>query len=114
MLRMRVLVRTCRVPSAKLLAVFVQPSAPTRSCQGRDEKSTSRVCSGIRLPSLQRRRDRDGQLALGLPAGKAAYEAGIQVPASAEVLFLVGGCLVGTNSFTQKVVINDRFDMLAL
>ena len=71
------------MPSAKLLAVFVQPSGPTRSCQGRDEKSTSRVRGGIRLPSLQRR---DGQLALGLPAGKAAYEAGIQVPASAEVL----------------------------
>ena len=81
-------VRTCRVPSAKLLAVFVLPSGPTRSCQGRDEKSTSRVRGGIRLPSLQRRRDRDGQLALGLPAGKAAYEAGIQVPASAEVLLL--------------------------
>ena len=70
---------------------------------------------GIRLPSLQRRRDRDGQLALGLPASKAAYEAGIQVLASAAaLLFLVGGCLVGTNSFTQKVVINDRFDMFAL
>ena len=64
----------------------VLPSAPTRSCQGRDEKSTLRVRGGIRLPSLQRRRDRDGQLALGLPAGKAAYEAGIQVPALAEVL----------------------------
>ena len=74
------------MPSAKLLAVFVQPSAPTRSCQGGDEKSTSRVRGGIRLPSLQRRRDRDGHLALGLPAGKAPYEAGIQVPASAEVL----------------------------
>ena len=48
--------------------------------QGRDEKSTSRVRGGIRLPSLQRRRDSDGQLALYivLPAGKAAYEAGIQ------------------------------------
>ena len=40
--------------------------------------------------------------------GKAAYEAGIQVPASAEVLLseslftgvLVSGCLVDTNSFT--------------
>ena len=30
------------------------------------------------------------------------------------LLFLVGGCLVGNQSFTQKVVINDRFDMLAL
>ena len=48
--------------------------------------STSQVRGGIRLPSLQRRRNRDGQLALGLPAGKAACEAGIQVPASAEVL----------------------------
>ena len=65
--------RTCRVPSTKLLAVFVLPSGPTRSCQGRNEKSTSRIHGGIRLPSLQRRRDRDGQLALGLPAGKAAY-----------------------------------------
>ena len=74
------------MPSAKLLAVFVLPSAPTRSCQGRDEKSTSRVRGGIRLPSLQCQRDRDGQLAIRLPAGKAAYEAGIQVPASAEVL----------------------------
>ena len=82
MLRVRVHVLTCRVPSANLLAVFVLPSGPTRSCQGREEKSTSRVRGGIRLPSLQRRRDRDGQLALGLP--KAAYEAGIQVPASAE------------------------------
>ena len=54
--------------------------------QGRDEKSTSRVRGGIRLPLLQRWRDRDGQLALGLPAGKAAYKAGIQVLASAEVL----------------------------
>ena len=34
-------VRTCRVPSAKLFAVFVLPSAPTRSFQGRDEKRTS-------------------------------------------------------------------------
>ena len=73
-------------PSAKLLAVFVLPSGPTRSGQGRNERSTSRVRGGIRLPSLQRRRDRNGQLALGLPAGKAAYEAGIQFPASAEVL----------------------------
>ena len=70
----------------KLLTVFVLPSAPTRSCQGRDERSTSRVRGGIRLPSLQRRRDCDGQLALGLSAGKAAYVAGIQVHASAEVL----------------------------
>ena len=86
-LRVRVPVRTCRVPSVKLLAVFVLPSGPTRSCQGRDEESTSRVRGGIRPPSLQRRRNRDGHwLALGLPAGKAAYEAGIQVPASAEVL----------------------------
>ena len=84
--RVHVRVRTCRAhASAKLFAVFVLPSAPTRSCQSRDEKSTSQVRGGIRLPSLQRRRDRDGQLALGLPAGKAAYEAGIQVPASAEV-----------------------------
>ena len=83
---MRVRVHACRVPSANLLAVFVLPSGPTRSCQGKDEKSTSRVRGGIRLPSLQRQRDRDGQLALGLPAGKAAYEAGIHVPASAEVL----------------------------
>ena len=81
------------MPSAKLLAVFVLPSGPTQSCQGRNEKSTSRVRGGICLPSLQRRRDRDGQLALGLPAGKAAYEALL---------------------FTQKVVINDHFDMLAL
>ena len=36
-LRVRVHVRTCRAPSAKLLSVFVLPSAPTRSCQGRDE-----------------------------------------------------------------------------
>ena len=59
---------------------FVLPSAPTRSCQGRD---ASRVHDGIRLPSLHRRRDR---LALGLPAGKAVYEAGIQVSDLAEVL----------------------------
>ena len=72
--------------------------------------STLRVRGGIGVPSLQRRRDRDGQLALGLPAGKAAYEVGIQVLASAEVLLFS----VGTKSFTQKVVINDRFDMLAL
>ena len=87
-LRVRVCVRTmsCRVPRAKLLSVFVLPSAPTQSCQGTDEKSTSRVRGGIHLPSLQRRRDRDGQLALGLPAGKATYEAGIEVPDSAEVL----------------------------
>ena len=91
--RVRVRVCTCRVPSAKLLAVFVLPSGMTLSCQGRDEKITSRVRGGIRLPSLQRRRDRDGQLALGLPAGKAAYEAGIQVPASAEVLLLSSGWL---------------------
>ena len=69
----------------KLLAVFVLPSGPTRSFQGRNKKSTSQVRGGIRLPSLQRRRDRDRQLTLGLPAGKAAYKAGIQVPASAEV-----------------------------
>ena len=91
---LRVRVRTCRVPSAKLLAVFVLYTiAPTRSCQGRDEKSTSRFRGGIRLPSLQRRRDRDGQLALELPAGKAAYEAGIQVIASAEAVADLEGVL---------------------
>ena len=86
-------VRTCRVPSAKLLAVFVQPSGPTRSCQGRDEKSTSRVRSGIRLPSLQRRRDRDH-----MDSWLSGYLQATPL----------------TNSFTQIVVINDRFDMLAL
>ena len=99
------------MPSTKLLAVFVLPSGPTPSCQGRNEKSTSRVRGGIRLPSLQRRRDRDGQLALGLPAGKAAYNPLRQRFCS---LFLVDGCLVDTKSVTQKVVINDRFDMLTL
>ena len=91
------------MPSAKLIAVFVLPSGPTRSCQGRDEKSTSRVRGGIRLPSLQCRRDRDGQLHPGPRIGRGSA-----------LLCLVGGCLVGTNSFTQKVVINGRFDMLAL
>ena len=56
-------------------------------CQGRDEKSTSRFRGGIRLPA-----------SLGLPAGKAAYEAGIKVLASAEVLlfsfYWVAGCLI--------------------
>ena len=74
MLRVRVHVHTCRVPSVKLLAVFVLPSAPTGSCQGRDAKSTSRVRGSIRLPYLERSY---GQLALGLPTGKAAYEEGI-------------------------------------
>ena len=30
------------------------------------------------------------------------------------LLFLVGGCLVGTKPFTQKAVIDDCLDMLAL
>ena len=73
----------------------------------------ARVRGGIRLPSLQRRRVRDGQLALGLPAGRGRHP-GPRFGRGSALLFSVGGCLMGTNSFTQKVVINDRFDMLGL
>ena len=100
----------------KLLAVFVLLSALTRSCQGRDEKSTSRVRGGIRLPSLQRRRD--GQMAGSRATCRQGRlrgrHPGPRFGRGSALLFLVGGCLVDTKSFTQKVVINDRVDMLAL
>ena len=78
---MRNVARCC-----KLLAVFLYgalPSAPTLSCQDKDERSTSRV---VVIIVYHLHSDRDGHwLALGLLVGKAAYEA-VQVAALAEVL----------------------------
>ena len=74
----------------------------------------ARVRGGIRLPSLQRRKVRDGQGYTCRQGRLRGRHPGPRFGRGSALLFLVGGCLVGTKSFTQKVVINDRFDMLAL